>query len=263
MEVRFAYATNWARYLWHRHADRKGRRGAALSTPDELWNLTFRRSETNGATASQSVPFEDQRRLLSRAQLQDIAIERVLDPSPPRSNAYLLTLATGTGKTFIAFQIAWKLFHSRWNLSREPSRRPRILFLADRNILADQAYKRLLRLSRRCAGADRPEDIRKKGRVPKNGSLSSRSFRLHERPAEGGQPRPNFGEYPPDFFDSSSSTSAIARAPRRKQLARHLEYFAPAVQLGLTATPKRKGQHRTPTRISASGVRLLAQGRHQ
>ena len=52
----------------------------------------------------------------------------------------LLTLATGTGKTFIAFQIAWKLFHARWNLSREPTRRPRILFLADRNILANQAY---------------------------------------------------------------------------------------------------------------------------
>ncbi len=52
----------------------------------------------------------------------------------------LLTLATGTGKTFIAFQIAWKLFQSRWSLTREPTRRPRILFLADRNILANQAY---------------------------------------------------------------------------------------------------------------------------
>ncbi len=56
----------------------------------------------------------------------------------------MLTLATGTGKTFIAFQLAWKLFHSRWNLKdwnsdEEPRRRPRILFLADRNILADQA----------------------------------------------------------------------------------------------------------------------------
>ena len=57
-------------------------------------------------------------------------------------------MATGTGKTFIAFQLAWKLFQSRWNLSRQPTlpqgsvtaRRPRILFLADRNILADQAY---------------------------------------------------------------------------------------------------------------------------
>jgi len=55
-------------------------------------------------------------------------------------NRILLTLATGTGKTFIAFQIAWKLFKSRWNLSRTGERQPRILFLADRNILANQAF---------------------------------------------------------------------------------------------------------------------------
>ncbi len=57
----------------------------------------------------------------------------------------LLTLATGTGKTFIAFQIAWKLFHARWNLSGQSTRRPRILFLADRNILANQAHALLVR----------------------------------------------------------------------------------------------------------------------
>ncbi len=60
-------------------------------------------------------------------------------PSLEGDRRILLTLATGTGKTSIAFQIAWKLFQSKWNLSREPERRPRILFLADRNILADQA----------------------------------------------------------------------------------------------------------------------------
>jgi type I restriction enzyme R subunit len=77
-------------------------------------------------------------------------------PSPITAQRILLTLATGTGKTFIAFQLAWKLFHSRWNLSREnrPNRRrPRILFLADRNILAESGLQRLFRLSRRRAGA--------------------------------------------------------------------------------------------------------------
>ena len=58
-----------------------------------------------------------------------------ITPGRLEGQRILLTLATGTGKTLIAFQIAWKLFHSRWNLSREPVRRPRILFLADRNIL--------------------------------------------------------------------------------------------------------------------------------
>lgn len=56
-----------------------------------------------------------------------------------------VALATGTGKTSIAFQIAWKLFNARWNLKEwksgaVPTRRPRILFLADRNNLADQAF---------------------------------------------------------------------------------------------------------------------------
>jgi hypothetical protein len=71
---------------------------------------------------------------------QDLAVERLMAAiaeDPPR---ILLTLATGTGKTFIAFQVAWKLFQSRWSLGREPARRPRILFLAGRNILANQAY---------------------------------------------------------------------------------------------------------------------------
>jgi len=79
----------------------------------------------------------------------------------------LLTLATGTGKTFIAFQIAWKLFHSRWNLTREPSRRPRILFLADRNILANQAYNAFSSFPEDALVRIAPEDIRRKGRAPK------------------------------------------------------------------------------------------------
>jgi len=83
----------------------------------------------------------------------------------------LLTLATGTGKTFIAFQIAWKLFHSRWNLSHEPSRQPRILYLADRNILANQAYNEFSSFPEDAMVRIAPADIRKKGKVPKNGSI--------------------------------------------------------------------------------------------
>ncbi len=86
------------------------------------------------------MPFEDKGGSHPSRCYQDIAVERVLEAIAANRQRILLTLATGTGKTFIAFQIAWKLFHSRWNLSREPTRRPRILFLADRNILANQAY---------------------------------------------------------------------------------------------------------------------------
>ena len=76
---------------------------------------------------------------------QETSVNRVLERIVARQARILLTLATGTGKTSIAFQIAWKLFQARWNLiewnkSGEPTRRPRILFLVDRNTLATQAY---------------------------------------------------------------------------------------------------------------------------
>ena len=101
----------------------------------------------------------------------------------------LLTLATGTGKTFIAFQIAWKLFHSRWNLSRIPSRRPRILFLPDRNILADQAYNAFSAFPEDAMVRIAPDDIRKKGKVPKNGNLFFTIFQTFmSGPPKDGQP---------------------------------------------------------------------------
>jgi len=70
---------------------------------------------------------------------QSIAVERALSSIAKGEKRVLLTLATGTGKTRIAFQIAWKLFHTKWNL-KGSDRQPRILFLADRNVLADQAF---------------------------------------------------------------------------------------------------------------------------
>jgi type I restriction enzyme, R subunit len=153
----------------------------------------------------------------------------------------LLTLATGTGKTFIAFQIAWKLFHSRWNLSREPSRRPRILFLADRNILANQAYNAFSAFPEDALVRIEPEDIRKKGRAPKNGSLFFTIFQTFMcGPPKDGKPAPYFGEYPPDFFDFIVIDECHRGGANDESNWRGiLDYFAPAVQLGLTATPKR------------------------
>ena len=158
------------------------------------------------------------------------------------SHRILLTLATGTGKTLIAFQIAWKLFHSRWNLSREPTRRPRILFLADRNILADQAYNAFSAFPEDALVRIEPEDIRKKGKVPKNGSLFFTIFQTFmSGPPKDGKPSPYFGEYPPDFFDFIVIDECHRGGANDESNWRGiLDYFAPAVQLGLTATPKRK-----------------------
>jgi type I restriction enzyme, R subunit len=210
-------------------------------TPEELWNRTF--AEANSwRDRFAAVPFEDKGGYFQGRYYQDLAIERVMEAIAAEKSRILLTLATGTGKTFIAFQIAWKLFHGRWNLSREPSRRPRILFLADRNILADQAYNAFSAFPEDALMRIEPDEIRKKGRVPKNASVFFTIFQTFmSGPPKDGAPSPYFGEYPPDFFDFIVVDECHRGGANDESNWRGiLEYFAPAVQLGLTATPKRK-----------------------
>jgi superfamily II DNA or RNA helicase/predicted GIY-YIG superfamily endonuclease len=173
LKVRFAYATN-GKGLYGIDMD-TGKEGdiAAYPTPDELWAKLFPRVDP-WRDLFAAVPYEDKGGSHPGRYYQDIAVERVLEAVAAGRKRVLLTLATGTGKTFIAFQLAWKLFHARWNLSGEPARRPRILFLADRNILANQAYNAFSAFEDTTPGSCvriNPQDIRKKGKVPKNGSL--------------------------------------------------------------------------------------------
>jgi type I restriction enzyme R subunit len=206
-------------------------------SPDKLWSLTFSK-KNDWHDRFSVVPFEDKGGSHPSRYYQDIAVERVMEAITASKDRILLTLATGTGKTFIAFQIAWKLFYSRWNLSREPSRRPRILFLADRNILANQAYNAFSAFPEDAMVRIAPEDIRKKGKVPKNGSLF---FTIFQTFVSGPGDTPYFGEYPPDFFDFIVIDECHRGGANDESNWRGiLDYFAPAVQLGLTATPKRK-----------------------
>jgi type I restriction enzyme R subunit len=210
-------------------------------TPDELWNLTFAKANA-WRDRFATVPFEDKGGSHPSRYYQDISVERVMEAIAHNRQRILLTLATGTGKTFIAFQVAWKLFHSRWNLSHEPSRRPRILFLADRNNLADQAYNNFSSFPEDAMVRIKPEDIRKKGRVPKNASLFFTIFQTFmSGPPKDGKPSPYFGEYPPDFFDFIVIDECHRGGANDESNWRGImDYFAPAVQLGLTATPKRQ-----------------------
>ena len=223
-------------------ADGQGRRAvAAIPRPEELWNLTF--AEANAwRDRFAAVPFEDKGGYFQGRYYQDIAIERVLEAIADGQAAHPAHARHRHGQDFIAFQIAWKLFHSRWNLSREPSRRPRILFLADRNILADQAYNAFSAFPEDALVRIEPDDIRKKGKVPKNGSLFFTIFQTFmSGPPKDGKPSPYFGEYPPDFFDFIVIDECHRGGANDESNWRGiLEYFAPAVQLGLTATPKRK-----------------------
>jgi type I restriction enzyme R subunit len=241
MAVRFAYATNGQGIYAIDMATGKEGEVAAYPTPDELWAMTFAEADS-WRDRFAAIPFEDKGGSHPSRYYQDIAVERVIQAIAEEQQRILLTLATGTGKTFIAFQIAWKLFHARWNLSREPTRRPRILFLADRNILANQAYNAFSAFPDDALVRIEPADIRKKGKVPKNGSLFFTIFQTFmSGPPKDGQPSPYFGEYPPDFFDFIVIDECHRGGANDESNWRAiLDYFAPAVQLGLTATPKRK-----------------------
>ncbi|MGB7758613.1 MAG: DEAD/DEAH box helicase family protein [Bryobacteraceae bacterium] len=240
LAIRYAYSTNGQGIYGIDMKEGAEGEAPGYPSPEELWNLTFAEADA-WRDRFAAVPFEDKGGYFQPRYFQDIAIERALDAISAGRDRILLTLATGTGKTFIAFQIAWKLFHSRWNLSREPSRRPRILFLADRNILADQAYNAFSAFPEDAMVRIAPADISKKGKVPKNGSLFFTIFQTFmSGPPKDGKPSPYFGEYPPDFFDFIVIDECHRGGANDEGNWRGiLDYFAPAVQLGLTATPKR------------------------
>jgi len=248
LAVRFAYATNGQKIYAIDMATGLEGDLARYPSPDELWDLTF--AEADAANAAwrdrfAAVPFEDQGGTWQGRYYQDIAITRVLEGIAAGRDRILLTLATGTGKTFIAFQLAWKLFQSRWNLKdwkagSEPTRRPRVLFLADRNTLADQAYNAFSAFENTSPGSlvrIAPDEIRRTRRVPKNGNVF---FTIFQTFMSGPGDTPYFGEYPPDFFDFIVVDECHRGGANDEGNWRAiLDYFAPAVQLGLTATPKR------------------------
>jgi type I restriction enzyme, R subunit len=245
LQTRFGYATNGKQI--YRIDMATGEEGLVdrWPTPQELWDATF--AEANiWRDRFAAVPYETGGKFEPR-YYQYNAIEKSLASIASGKDRILLTLATGTGKTCVAFQISWKLFNARWNLqdwksSAEPSRRPRILFLADRNILADQAYNSFSAFEPDALVRITPAEIRKKGRVPKNGSVFFTIFQSVM--TDGGkeeEPAFNYQDYPPDFFDCIIIDECHrAGAKDGSEWRGILEYFAPAVQIGLTATPKRR-----------------------
>ncbi|WP_076592968.1 EcoAI/FtnUII family type I restriction enzme subunit R [Herminiimonas arsenitoxidans] len=253
LAVRFTYSANGQVIYGIDMVSGKEGDVLAYPSPDELWQMTFA-VENAWRDRFAVVPFEDKSGTWGARYYQDNAINAVLEAIAAKQQRVLLTLATGTGKTFIAFQLAWKLFQSRWSLKArevddaqvelEPTvyRRPRILFLADRNILADQAYNSFSAFAEDALVRIDPADIRKKGRVPKNGSIFFTIFQTFmSGPKVDGVATPYFGDYPPDFFDFIIIDECHRGGANDEGNWRGiLDYFAPAVQLGLTATPKRR-----------------------
>jgi type I restriction enzyme R subunit len=234
LHIEYTYSTNGKEI--YEMSMKSGSEGeiANFPTPDELWNKTFS-DQNEWKDKFASIVNEGD---YGKRYYQEIAINNVLNTVAEEKNRILLTMATGTGKTAVSFQIAWKLFQTRWSLKRDGSRRPRILFLADRNILADQAFNAFSLFPQDALVRINPLDVRKTGGVPKSGSVY---FTIFQTFMSGPNGTPYFGEYPPDFFDFIIIDECHRGGANNEGNWRGmLEYFAPAVQLGLTATPKRK-----------------------
>jgi type I restriction enzyme R subunit len=269
LHIRYTYATNGKRiYAIDMEEATEGEINQ-YPTPDELWEMCFpapiniiQEEKASWKERLFSIPFEDRSGTWQARYYQENAITKVIEAIADGKDRILLTLATGTGKTAIAFQIAWKLFHAKWTLRRDGKRSPRILFLADRNILADQAFNSFSAFEEDALIRIAPDEIRKKGQVPKNGSIFFTIFQTFMtdarkeadiieldtiEKAQAAEKEPkysnrqfNFGQYPKDFFDFIIIDECHRGGANDESSWRAImDYFSPAVQLGLTATPKR------------------------
>ncbi len=238
LATRFAFATNGQKIYAIDMATGDEQDVTAYPSPQALWDQTFAESNEWRDRFS-AIPAETKGGTWPSRYYQGIATDRVLEAIAKGDQRILLTLATGTGKTHIAFQVAWRLFQSRWNLNRDAKRRPRILFLADRNVLADQAFNAFAAFPEDALVRIDPESVSKKGKVPTNGSIF---FTIFQTFMSEGSGQVNFGAYAEDFFDFIIVDECHRGGANDESSWRViLEYFSPAVQLGMTATPKRKG----------------------
>ena len=206
-------------------------------SPEELWAKTFK-DKNEWSSKFDDVDFKTFKGFREPRYYQEIAINNTLEAIANKQDRILLTLATGTGKTVIAFHIAWKLFHARWNMQRDGKRVPRILFLADRNILANQAFNSFSAFDENALVRITPKDVKDKGHVPTNGSVF---FTIFQSFMSGPENKPYFGQYPADFFDLVIIDECHRGGANDESNWRDiLNHFKTATQIGLTATPKRK-----------------------
>lgn len=236
LRTRFTYATNglkWYEIDMHTGIEQDV---TGPPSPDDLWSRTFE-DDNEWRDRFAAVPFQTGGGKWQPRYYQHNAINEALEAISKGKKRILLTLATGTGKTGVAFQLCWKLFEAKWNISEKPSRQPRILFLADRNILANQAYNSFGAFEDGARLRMDPEEIAKRGSMPKNASIFFTIFQTLTT-QQGG--KLGYEHYDPDFFDFIIIDECHRGGANAESSWREiLEYFSDATQLGLTATPKR------------------------
>ncbi|HEY8285202.1 MAG TPA: DEAD/DEAH box helicase family protein, partial [Chloroflexota bacterium] len=224
----FVYATNGHGIVEFDYLTGQERDIDTFPAPEELWGRLRAHQGIDDATGQRLLTpaYRDGPR--TPRYYQEIAINRAVAAIVQGKRRLLLTMATGTGKTTVAFQICWKLWKAPWNRAGS-HRPPKILFLADRSILVDDPKDKDF-----APFADARWKI-ENGVINKGREMY---FALYQALAEDERRPGLYRDYPPDFFDLIVVDECHRGSARADSLWREiLEYFAPAAQLGLTATP--------------------------
>lgn len=235
--LKFAYATNGREIVEFDYFTGRETPLDDFPTPAELWRR-YRAGQglADGESANRLLTPSNHQVGKAERYYQQAAVNRIVEAILTGDERVLVTMATGTGKTVVAFQVCWKLWNARWNRAGE-HRRPKILYLADRNILVDQPKDGIFAVF---------GDARHK--IESGEVVQSREmyFAIYQALAEDERRAGLFREYAPDFFDLVIVDECHRGSARDESSWRAiLGYFAPAVQLGMTATPLREDNRDT------------------
>ena len=234
--LKFAYSTNGHNIIEFDYLTGQERQLDAFPTPDELWARFRNRQGLSDERASRLLTPSYHLSGKSPRYYQEIAINHTVQAILQGKRRILLTMATGTGKTVVAFQICWKLWNACWNRTGE-YRRPKILYLADRNILIDDPKDKIF-----ATFGDARWKI-ENGDVNKSREMY---FAIYQAIAKDERRPGLYREYAPDFFDLIIVDECHRGSARDESNWREiLEYFTPAYQLGMTATPLREDNRDT------------------
>lgn len=243
LNVAFVYSTNGDKIYEYKLKTSSGEYIEKFPTPSELFTRIYGNLK------------EWQHKLLSQRELyipqkelryyQKIAVDKVIEALINGKNRILLTLATGTGKTTIAFALCYRLLEARWNKTNQ-DKKPKILFLCDRVSLRDQALGEFNPIEGDCVAVSAQELRKNNGRVPTSANVF---FGIYQSLASNSKEQENANEeqeskfylqYPKDFFDLIIIDECHrGGANEEGSWAGVLEYFSSATHLGLTATPKK------------------------
>ncbi|EAI4449579.1 DEAD/DEAH box helicase family protein [Campylobacter lari] len=243
LNVAFVYSTNGDKIHEYNLKTSSGEYIEKFPTPNELFARIYGNlKEWQYKLLSQRELYIPQKEL---RYYQKIAVDKVIEALINGKNRILLTLATGTGKTTIAFALCYRLLEARWNKTNQ-DKKPKILFLCDRVSLRDQALGEFNPIEGDCVAVSAQELRKNNGRVPTSANVF---FGIYQSLASNSKEQENANEeqeskfylqYPKDFFDLIIIDECHrGGANEEGSWAGVLEYFSSATHLGLTATPKK------------------------